>query len=95
MNCIFGQKSWDSGGGQGDSWLSNGGANYVATFKVGSIQPLGSAQVQVLIKLQLLPIYTGSAKIHRHGAVISNKLPILTHLLHLNQHGTAVPAGCQ
>ncbi len=34
-------KSWDSGGGQGDSWLSNGGANYVATFKVGSIQPSG------------------------------------------------------
>ncbi len=25
-------KSWDTGGGEGDSWLSNGGANYVATF---------------------------------------------------------------
>ncbi len=25
-------KSWDGGGGQGDSWLSNGGANYEATF---------------------------------------------------------------
>jgi len=25
-------KSWDTGGGQGDSWLSNGGANYEATF---------------------------------------------------------------
>ncbi|MDD5486853.1 MAG: T9SS type A sorting domain-containing protein [Dehalococcoidales bacterium] len=25
-------KSWDGGGGQGDSWLSNNSANYVATF---------------------------------------------------------------
>ena len=27
-------KSWDSGGGQGDSWLSNGGSNYVATLTI-------------------------------------------------------------
>jgi len=27
-------KSWDGGGGQGDSYLSNGGDNYVATFRV-------------------------------------------------------------
>ena len=27
-------KSWDGGGGQGDSWLNNGGANYVATFTI-------------------------------------------------------------
>jgi hypothetical protein len=25
-------KNWDSGGGQGDSWLSNNSANYIATF---------------------------------------------------------------
>lgn len=30
-------KSWDTGSGQGDSWLSNGGANYKATFTVAAI----------------------------------------------------------
>ncbi len=32
-------KSWDTGSGQGDSWLSNGGDNYVADFKVDAIEP--------------------------------------------------------
>ena len=30
-------KSWDTGGGQGDSFLSNGGANYSATLTINPI----------------------------------------------------------
>ncbi len=30
-------KSWDTGGGQGDSWLTNGGANYSVDFTINPI----------------------------------------------------------
>jgi len=33
-------KSWDAGGGQGDSWLNNGGSNYVATINTSSTLPV-------------------------------------------------------
>jgi hypothetical protein len=67
-------KSWDGGGGQGDSWLSNGGANYVATFATDASLPveLSSFAAQSSHRGIALSWVTDS-EIENQGFIISRK----------------------
>jgi len=74
-------KSWDSGEGQGDSWLSNSGNNYIATFTTtsGGATPITLSSFTATTKQGLVELAwtTGSETenshflVYRDGAVIA------------------------